>query len=1033
MRIHNEVTIIEYEPQYAARIAAMWNASQASWGGENSLRTEKSVLKEHHNSGFLHVFLAIADNEVVGYCSFSHYKEDAHALYIPFLNVRPDYHGYKIGKRLILRAIEETLKLGWPRLDLYTWPGNLKAVPAYKKSGFFWEKRDDTTHLMNLIPSVLQTDAVKDYFDNINWYTDSIREISVNPDGREELGFDYFTYEWKNESLSLKMEYERTGRGLRLIETDDYLIKATIPEHHQLPFGVSYPIVYEAINKTGKALTLEIKSVSNTSIDFNLEEIRIVKSKERIVGNFLVHPIEEEQNAFETHPVVEADLLINGRCATFKIGVKPTFPVKLKLQTPDRPVFVNENIEVDLTMENKYDTDRTFEFELPSDTVVSFCEPAVRILVPAKDKRTVTVMAQLISHGIWHHRIDIYNNNKSDNSIILCQAVSLVFSGVHAAFGGETEQDWLISNGQFSIRLNKSNSVLSIYEGTYNTMRLHLPQFGLPYTNEYKKTRSLQVSFRQEESMILEAEYDLTKVNLLLIMIVKLYSNGTVSRHHLIKNKTAAPATETFYLKETFEFGLENSIIPYKNEYLDLRKGPDATDSDYWDVSNFTENWIFTDDGKLTRGITWPSEAEFLIEGPHYGIEQKLNVIPARGSIQTQPIRIALGTWKNWREFRSFALNNGSFQKLDTIRQLETKVNNGNPFVKGLLEISLVEQKNTYLDGNIHISSALNSIEPNKHLIVSERQLTEIAIPIYMKTAPEVDILSIRLDMTSYEEGRSRIVFPISDQIISTRTSQTVHGKVLTADNGVIQIQACNDFAPSLFSLKHHGTEWLSSSFPHPGPNSWWNPWIGGISVEVYGMSESSLLDEERETSFVEVSDNLGNIWSGIRVNVRIRKNEVFKGLSFNQYFIMLPGVPVLSTVTQVAQNCGEPLYPLRLANSTFYRASNDLSDTRVYVENGFGDHIIYKAGKVQSEFVSASGIIHYGSQERKSRLTLVAHPEMESCESYVNTHVVSSVVSEKRFLKDGELGFGKPQFYVISDLLAPEEAYRDLHQIRFD
>lgn len=202
-------------------------------GGDGAYRTEESVLREHENSPMLKLFLAVSGSEVIGYCSFSHYKEDTGALYIALLNVRPDYHGRKVGKALVRRSIEETIKLGWPRLDLYTWPGNVKAVPTYKKSGFFWENRDDTTHLMNFIPSVLQTGAVKSYFEKIDWYNDSIRKIKVEPDGHGENGFDYFTYEWLKDGLSLKMEYERTGRGLRLIETEDYRIQVTIPAQHE--------------------------------------------------------------------------------------------------------------------------------------------------------------------------------------------------------------------------------------------------------------------------------------------------------------------------------------------------------------------------------------------------------------------------------------------------------------------------------------------------------------------------------------------------------------------------------------------------------------------------------------------------------------------------------------------------------------------------------------------------------------------------------------------------------------------------------
>jgi hypothetical protein len=135
-------------------------------------------------------------------------------LYVELLNVRPDYHGRKIGKMLVLQAVQKTIELGWPRIDLFTWPGNVKAVPLYKKCGFFWAKREDSTHLLNFIPTVLQTEVLQDYFKDIDWYEDSARTIEVKPDGRKENNFNYFEYLWEKAGRQLRVEFEQTGRGI---------------------------------------------------------------------------------------------------------------------------------------------------------------------------------------------------------------------------------------------------------------------------------------------------------------------------------------------------------------------------------------------------------------------------------------------------------------------------------------------------------------------------------------------------------------------------------------------------------------------------------------------------------------------------------------------------------------------------------------------------------------------------------------------------------------------------------------------------
>ena len=89
------ISIVLYRPELAAAVADMWNASRDSWGGGNSITTAEQIRQEEARSDALAVYLAMDGESVVGYCSLAEYREDTGALYIPLLNVRPDYHGKK--------------------------------------------------------------------------------------------------------------------------------------------------------------------------------------------------------------------------------------------------------------------------------------------------------------------------------------------------------------------------------------------------------------------------------------------------------------------------------------------------------------------------------------------------------------------------------------------------------------------------------------------------------------------------------------------------------------------------------------------------------------------------------------------------------------------------------------------------------------------------------------------------------------------------------------------------------------------------
>lgn len=198
-------------------------------------------------------------------------------------------------------------------------------------------------------------------------------------------------------------------------------------------------------------------------------------------------------------------------------------------------------------------------------------------------------------------------------------------------------------------------------------------------------------------------------------------------------------------------------------------------------------------------------------------------------------------------------------------------------------------------------------------------------------------------------------------------------------------------------------------------------------------MSESSLMKEPREVSFAEMKDSAGNAWSGIRMTVKVTHHAKYKGITMHHYFLMLPGAPVLASVVGIVQHTGAPLHPLHLIHYTSCKASRDIKDCRVYVQDQSGEGVVYKAGRVQMEVNSASGIIQYGSREREQRLMTVSHPGLESVETVINNELSFSVNIEKLFVPDRQGKMGKPHFCIISDLPAMQDAYADLQALRFD
>lgn len=191
----SKAIIVEYSPLYAKAVADMWNNSSEGWNGRVFNKSEAKVLRDEACVSYLNLYLAVEADMVLGYAKLTKYAEENGVAYIELLSVLPSYHGKGIGRELVKQCVLRAAELGFGRIDLFTWAGNTKAVPLYKKCGFFWEKMENqSTHLMNFLPGLLNNELLKPYWDYFDWYHDSKRELKTEPDGRNENGFDLYDY-----------------------------------------------------------------------------------------------------------------------------------------------------------------------------------------------------------------------------------------------------------------------------------------------------------------------------------------------------------------------------------------------------------------------------------------------------------------------------------------------------------------------------------------------------------------------------------------------------------------------------------------------------------------------------------------------------------------------------------------------------------------------------------------------------------------------------------------------------------------------
>jgi GNAT superfamily N-acetyltransferase len=1020
-KMEQKLKIVEYHEGLAAGVAEMWNNSREGWGGDSHVTTEEKVKTQEANSSNLNLFLAVEDELVVGYCGLSEYREDEGALYIPLLNVRTDHHGKKIGKQLVLTAIKRAVELGWPRLDLYTWPGNTKAVPLYKRCGFFWEDRDDTTHLMNFMPSVLKTEAVEDFFQTNDWYESSSRVIDVSPDGKKENEFTYFEYKWEGNASSLRMEFERTGRGLRLIETDDYLISCEV-DHFKLVTDASYNVKYGVQNKTGIPLQIELEGENHKLIDFPFKQSIKVEGEAVLEASFHLNGFEEEQSNWRTHPTVSTNLLINGKKAKFAVGVLPKLPAKIKAVVPASQCFLNEQDVFYLDIENNYQEETTYTFHFPEAEMLELESELYTITLAAKGKKSIPIQYKLNQFGFYSPILDVQVKTKSGDTSCFNKKIGVGFKGLGARFSGECDDYWHIYNGLYHLYLSKFDGKIipgRLTMDSQNTFSM-FPKIGKPYSSEFSKRKPKNVQYKEENGAIgLYASYESTDfLGLELVSVSKLYAEGLLEQSYKLCNHGNLATEKELWVYHPIYHSLYKPIFPMNNQIIEVN---DEAHAEYglWNSKNFTEAWLFSRHTPYSHGVCWPIGAKVNFESWYMYVEHNLGLIPAQADVETKPVYFSFGAYQSWQEFRDFA----NRKTLEKVTPVEDIIITGVEGEAEKVEISFTDQKESFFQGTVGLNYGDSTIKHEYSAADQKRSIFDT----FKLTEEPISSVKASYELNGIQSSQQILVFTSKRGKVEIVKENRGGHKFLVATNGLLSVSASAGFYPGVFSFIAHGKEWLDSSFPNLTPRAWWNPWSGGIRSSIQGINHKSFAKEETTITETSLIDNNHLEWKGFKISTQFKENADYKGLEIQQFYVMLPGTPILAHVTKFIQNTGSYLHHKKWFTESCFLPGKSIEDGWMKSNGNKG---IYFAGKTEIGSTTTDHVL-IGSTNDEHIVQVIIDRDSAVSEIYMNKEIQSLAVWHLLSLANGGEWMSSPSLYIARNIVLSDDEVKQLQRIQ--
>lgn len=338
-------TLHYYDHRFDAGLAAMWNESDDQWPGtftDGVPFTAERIAEWMDRIEAIIKFIVVenATGKVVGYGDLWDTAVRPGSCYVSLLNVHPAHQKHSLARRMLTRMVDWAVENGYDRLTIGTWPANLKAMPLYKKVGFFWTP-DTTVHMENYVPAVRLLPAAQPYFARHDWYRTYARELQqVEDDMRHPKtgGMKIYLLRWEADEDYLEAIFDRNGQTLTGISTPRWeaYARTSEPEPAQ---GVSHPFEWEVTNKGSAPLPAALRVTADKGIEIDQQATfvlqpgasRILRSAFRVAPDAPAYRGDHEEIPT---PRIYTALQLGGETLELGTGLRYQPAVEVSLHPP---------------------------------------------------------------------------------------------------------------------------------------------------------------------------------------------------------------------------------------------------------------------------------------------------------------------------------------------------------------------------------------------------------------------------------------------------------------------------------------------------------------------------------------------------------------------------------------------------------------------------------------------------------------------------------------------------------------------------
>lgn len=908
------VSIRAFREEDAAGLAELLNASDSAWPGTFTggiAYTAERVLEHRRESDYLLDLVAEAEGRIVGTCILVRDWNDPQAAYVAFLDVHPDWHGKGIGKGLLLRAVEEAIGEGFPYLVLHTWAGNERALPLYKKAGFFWVPKTNV-RMENFLPQVLSLPWVREFLGEAHWYECLRQEVTLEEDRWEWHGREVFRYRLQRDERALEVVIDRRAKAPCALFAPAFSAELW-PEPAEPPGALPFKLRWRLENRGKRALTLGVTVSGDPGVKVEGGQLLTLRPGEKREGEWEGHLSPHlERTPHRPLPAARLRLVTQEGSVELAAGMKGELPLDVSWGPEPLVLAPGRSQQAKLFLTNRLDAPLAGRLSLLPPDGLTLRPHAWEFHLSPGETQTLEMRMEAQPGG-YALQGEVKLSSGEGWDIPRLPVLSIAPGKVAGCLLEEravVAGDW----GWAEARA-QGGRIIFFRHGEQHPELRQGEELGPPFYPAELGQRRWRLSLNREgDKLVLSLET----------------ASGRFPGLSLKKWVTFAPGstvqiayTATSHREEPLRLRLRVAHwdLPDRPWWVSFRAqeglvreplgGFPEGEEDF--PRRLAEDWLALETEGWVIGLLPSGEVEW---DCNWGWSWKTGFesVPPGKPHPLHCYRIYLGPGDAGKVRRLWGKERGATLAHELPRPL-VWVEPPGPFLRGEhgeLVLRLLSARGQPFSGTLRLCPPNGiSLEQGELQIEGVTRGKPLEIKVRWQKTENLRAAAGELVLQGMGEER-RFPWPLillPQGELRVQKEARKGKKVFVISGGQTELAVAPAFAGSLISWQEGGEEWLLSAFPKPRPFVWFSPWFGGIHPFLHEL----ILDEWTWPGRLHEEEFTGEPWSGEvsglpASGVRLRctpKGKGLEGLSLEVLYVS-PAPGLLFTLLRVA-NRGRP------------------------------------------------------------------------------------------------------------------------------